>query len=126
ETDRRRIRQRIQAVRREIDKVRRERATRREARERFEAPIVALVGYTNAGKSTLFNTLTRAATAGSGPLLLTLHPLVRRAPRGAGWGPGATCCWWTPSASSRSCPTPWLRRSGRRSRRWWRPICSFT
>jgi GTP-binding protein HflX len=84
ETDRRRIRQRIQAVRREIDKVRRERATRREARERFEAPIVALVGYTNAGKSTLFNTLTQAGTAVSDQLFMTLDPLVRRARLGAG------------------------------------------
>jgi GTPase len=85
ETDRRRIRQRIQAVRREIDKVRRERHTRRAARQRFETPIVALVGYTNAGKSTLFNALTRAEAVVSDQLFMTLDPLVRRArlgPRG--------------------------------------------
>jgi GTPase len=84
ETDRRRIRQRIQAVRREIDRVRRSRATRREARQRATAPVVALVGYTNAGKSTLFTRLTGAETAVSDQLFLTLDPLVRRARLGAG------------------------------------------
>jgi GTP-binding protein HflX len=84
ETDRRRIRQRIQAVRREIDRVRRSRATRREARQRASAPVVALVGYTNAGKSTLFTRLTGAETAVSDQLFLTLDPLVRRARLGGG------------------------------------------
>jgi GTP-binding protein HflX len=79
ETDRRRIRQRIQAVRREIEKVRRERRTRRVARRRAATPIVALVGYTNAGKSTLFSALTRQETAASDQLFMTLDPLVRRA-----------------------------------------------
>jgi GTP-binding protein HflX len=84
ETDRRRIRQRIQAVKREIDRVRRTRATRREARERHRAPVAALVGYTNAGKSTLFSALTRARTEISDQLFLTLDPLVRRVPLGGG------------------------------------------
>jgi GTP-binding protein HflX len=84
ETDRRRIRQRIQAVRREIDRVRRERHTRRQARERKETPIVALVGYTNAGKSTLFNALTQGGALASNQLFQTLDPLVRRARLGAG------------------------------------------
>ncbi len=79
ETDRRRIRQRIQSVRREIDRVRRSRHTRREARLRAEAPVVALVGYTNAGKSTLFNALTHATAQVSDQLFMTLDPLVRRA-----------------------------------------------
>ena len=84
ETDRRRIRQRIQAVRREIDKVRRDRHVRREARQRAAVPMVALVGYTNAGKSTLFNALTNAQTEVSSQLFMTLDPLVRRARLGEG------------------------------------------
>jgi GTPase len=84
ETDRRRIRQRIQSVRRDIDRVRRSRSTRREARLRAEAPVVALVGYTNAGKSTLFNRLTHATAQVSDQLFMTLDPLVRRARLGPG------------------------------------------
>jgi GTP-binding protein HflX len=80
ETDRRRIRQRIQSIRREIEKVRRERRTRREARGRVAVPQVALVGYTNAGKSTLFSALSRTGDALASDLLfMTLDPLVRRA-----------------------------------------------
>ena len=78
ETDRRRIRDRIRAVRREIEKVRRERHTRREGRQRSAAPVAALVGYTNAGKSTLFNALTRGDAVVSEQLFMTLDPLVRR------------------------------------------------
>jgi GTP-binding protein HflX len=84
ETDRRRIRQRIQSVRRQIEHVRRERLTRRQARERREAPVVALVGYTNAGKSTLFNALTRGSAAVSDQLFMTLDPLVRKVRLGPG------------------------------------------
>jgi GTP-binding protein HflX len=85
ETDRRRIRQRIQAVRREIDKVKRARQTRREARERFEAPIVALVGYTNAGKSTLLNTLVGSEVAkAEDKLFATLDPTSRQVKLGDG------------------------------------------
>jgi GTP-binding protein HflX len=80
ETDRRRIRQRIQAIRRDIEKVKRERRVRREARTRTAAPLVALVGYTNAGKSTLFSALSRTEDAPASSLLfMTLDPLVRRA-----------------------------------------------
>ena len=78
ETDRRRIRQRIQSVKREIEHVRRERLTRRQARGRRDAPVVALVGYTNAGKSTLFNALTRGGAVVSDQLFMTLDPLVRK------------------------------------------------
>jgi len=84
ETDRRRIRLRIQWIRREIARVRRERLVRREARRRRNAPIVALVGYTNAGKSTLFNALTRASAPTSDQPFLTLDPLVRRVRLGGG------------------------------------------
>ena len=84
ETDRRRIRQRIQKVKREIEHVRRERLTRREARGRRETPVVAMVGYTNAGKSTLFNALTRGGAAVSDQLFMTLDPLVRNVRLGPG------------------------------------------
>jgi GTPase len=83
ETDRRRIRERIRAIKHDIEKVRRNRATRREARQRAEAPVVALVGYTNAGKSTLFSALTHAGTEISSRVFMTLDPLVRKMKLGA-------------------------------------------
>jgi GTP-binding protein HflX len=84
ETDRRRIRQRMQAIRREVEHVRRERQVRREARTRRETPVVALVGYTNAGKSTLFNALTQGDAVVSSQLFMTLDPLVRKVRLGGG------------------------------------------
>jgi GTPase len=84
ETDRRRIRQRISAVRRDIEGVRSSRRVRRVGRKRSAAPLVALVGYTNAGKSTLFSALTRSSAPASNQLFMTLDPLVRKARIGPG------------------------------------------
>jgi GTP-binding protein HflX len=77
ETDRRKIRQRIATLSREIDEVRKRRTRLRERRQREAAPTVALVGYTNAGKTTLFNLLTRQHAEASDALFVTLDPLVR-------------------------------------------------
>ncbi len=78
ETDRRRIRQRISAISRDIDAVRQRRSQLRERRQKASVPTVALVGYTNAGKTTLFNLLTREKAVTSDALFVTLDPLVRR------------------------------------------------
>ena len=78
ETDRRRIRVRIQAIQREIDQVRQRRSQLRERRQKQSVPTVALVGYTNAGKTTLFNRLTNADAVASDALFVTLDPLVRQ------------------------------------------------
>jgi len=78
ETDRRRIRTRIHAVGEDIELVRRRRAQLRERRHKASVPTVALVGYTNAGKTTLFNALTRAGAEASNALFVTLDPLVRQ------------------------------------------------
>jgi GTP-binding protein HflX len=77
EADRRRIRVRIHAVQQEIDDVRKRRSQLRERRKKTEVPTVALVGYTNAGKTTLFNRLTKSEAAASNALFVTLDPLVR-------------------------------------------------
>jgi len=78
ETDRRRIRTRIHALSEDIEQVRRRRAQLRERRHKTSVPTVALVGYTNAGKTTLFNVLTRAHAEASDALFVTLDPLVRQ------------------------------------------------
>jgi GTPase len=78
ETDRRRIRVRIQAIQREIDQVRQRRSQLRERRQKKSVPTVALVGYTNAGKTTLFNRLTNERAVASDALFVTLDPLVRQ------------------------------------------------
>jgi len=78
EIDRRLIGERIAKLRRELDDVKRTRALHREARRRVPYPVVALVGYTNAGKSTLFNRLTRAAVGAEDMLFATLDPTMRR------------------------------------------------
>ena len=78
ETDRRRIRHRVSVLSREIDTVRRRRGQLRERRHKSAVPTVALVGYTNAGKTTLFNLLTGDEAVASNALFVTLDPLVRR------------------------------------------------
>ena len=78
ETDRRRIRTRIQAIQREIDHVRQRRSQLRERRQKHSVPTVALVGYTNAGKTTLFNLLANEKAVASDALFVTLDPLVRQ------------------------------------------------
>jgi GTPase len=78
ETDRRRIRARIHAISADIDRVRRRRAQLRERRQKTSVPTVALVGYTNAGKTTLFNVLTRSGAEASDALFVTLDPLIRQ------------------------------------------------
>jgi GTP-binding protein HflX len=78
ETDRRRIRTRIGAIQQNIDQVRRRRGQVRDRRTRQALPAAALVGYTNAGKTTLFNRLTRERALASDALFVTLDPLVRQ------------------------------------------------
>jgi GTP-binding protein HflX len=78
ETDRRRIRQRIHVISHEIDSVRQRRRHLRRRRQKASVPLVALVGYTNAGKTTLFNLLTRESAETSDALFVTLDPLVRQ------------------------------------------------
>ncbi len=77
EADRRMIRQRMSRLRRELDQVRKTRTLHRERRGRAPWPVVALVGYTNAGKSTLFNRLTGAEVMAEDLLFATLDPTMR-------------------------------------------------
>jgi GTPase len=78
ETDRRLIGERIAKLKREIEAVKRTRSLQRAARKRVPYPTIALVGYTNSGKSTLFNRLTRSSVAAADMLFATLDPTVRR------------------------------------------------
>ena len=77
ETDRRRIRDRVRKIQDGIDEVRQQRALRREARNAVPLGTVSLVGYTNAGKSTLFNALSRAEVLVSSRMFATLDPTIR-------------------------------------------------
>jgi GTP-binding protein HflX len=77
ETDRRRIRDRVRKIELSIDEVRKQRALRREARNAVPLGTVALVGYTNAGKSTLFNALSQAEVLVSSRMFATLDPTIR-------------------------------------------------
>jgi GTP-binding protein HflX len=80
ETDRRLLGERIDVIRKELDQVRRTRALHRKSRQRVPYPAIALVGYTNAGKSTLFNVLTGASVLAEDILFATLDPTIRALP----------------------------------------------
>ncbi|KAF1711190.1 GTPase HflX [Pseudoxanthomonas kalamensis DSM 18571] len=80
ETDRRLLQKRVEQLQKRLQKVEVQRGQMRRARVRSELPRVALVGYTNAGKSTLFNTLTGAGAYAADQLFATLDPTVRRIP----------------------------------------------
>ena len=77
ETDRRRIRDRVRKIKDAIETVRRQRTTRRRARQAVPLGMIAFVGYTNAGKSTLFNALTHAGVLTSSKMFATLDPTIR-------------------------------------------------
>jgi GTP-binding protein HflX len=76
--DRRQIRHRISTLRRDIEQIRKHRQLHREHRRRDQLPLVSLVGYTNAGKSTLFRALSKEDTLVSSRLFSTLDTLIRR------------------------------------------------
>ncbi|HAM70135.1 MAG TPA: GTPase HflX [Verrucomicrobiales bacterium] len=78
ETDRRRVQDRIARIQLELDEVRQHRSTQREGRQRRLWPLASIVGYTNAGKSTLLNTLTGASALAEDKLFATLDPTTRR------------------------------------------------
>lgn len=78
ETDRRHIRRKIAKLTEDLQEVRRIRAVQRDRREKNEVPVVAIVGYTNAGKSTLLNNLTRSEVLAENKLFATLDPTTRR------------------------------------------------
>ena len=78
EVDRRRIRERVTRIKRELQELRKQRAQVRDRRAKAGLPIVSLVGYTNAGKSTLLNTLTQSEVLAENKLFATLDPVSRR------------------------------------------------
>ena len=113
ETDRRLIQERMIRIERDLEKVKKTRALHRASRAEVPYPIVALVGYTNAGKSTLFNRLTRAEVVAADMLFATLDPTMRlvKLPHG-----GAAILSDTVGFIS-DLPTSWSRPSAPRSKR---------
>ena len=80
ETDRRLLRERVKALQGRLAKLEKQRQQGRRARQRAEVPVVSVVGYTNAGKSTLFNRITRADVYAADQLFATLDPTLRKLP----------------------------------------------
>lgn len=78
EADRRKVQEKIDRIERELVEVRRQRLTQREGRQRHQWPLASIVGYTNAGKSTLLNALTGASVVAEDKLFATLDPTTRR------------------------------------------------
>ena len=78
ETDRRLIRNRIQKLKKELSQERKQRSLYRNRRRRQQMPVVSLVGYTNAGKSTLLNALSKSNVAAEGKMFSTLDPITKR------------------------------------------------
>lgn len=85
ETDRRRIRDRISSLRRQLKEMEKNRENTRKFREKNSIPVFAIVGYTNAGKSTLLNALTGSEVLEEDALFATLDPTTRRMDLGDGW-----------------------------------------
>ncbi len=80
EEDRRRIQDRIAKIKLDIKKIQKRRHHQRRSRDKIPAPVVSLIGYTNAGKSTLFNLLSKETKTTSSQLFSTLDPVIRRVP----------------------------------------------
>jgi GTP-binding protein HflX len=78
ETDRRIIRNKVERLKREIDQLRKQRALHRRQRQQQGVPVISLVGYTNAGKSTLLNAMTKSDVITANKLFATLDPTTRR------------------------------------------------
>ncbi|MGO9580250.1 MAG: GTPase HflX [Desulfobaccales bacterium] len=78
EMDRRRLRERLHRLQQDLSRIRNERRERRQPRRRLNLPVLSIIGYTNAGKSTLFNALTHAAVLAEDRLFATLDPTSRR------------------------------------------------
>ncbi len=87
EQDRRRIQKRITSIQASLNRIQKRRAVQRKGRQALPVPQVSLVGYTNAGKSTIFNRLTRESTFASDQLFATLDPVLRRLP----FSDGSSC-----------------------------------